>query len=281
MRSWSRLVTYIVKITIIAISISAVAVLFLKCLPREVHLHGLLVDLELRDPDPSRYPELREALTQRIPPCVPIRGSLRVTMDYCHFSEIDPNCFKTEYYDFLVLSPQGTPWHRYRDPYEAKLRGLKELVQRVAMDHKLPVLGICGGHQFMALAFGGTVGFIDPKFEALPMDHYPKEARAERGVVSLTTLRDDPIFSGITTHPGSFAVMESHYEEVKTIPPPFVNLARSEMSEIQLIRIPGQIVYGTAFHPERGWSSDGQPLASSGKQILTNFLKMVVVHKRP
>jgi GMP synthase (glutamine-hydrolysing) len=87
-------------------------------------------------------------------------------------------------------------------------------------------------------------------------------------------LKWDPIFSGVATHPGTLRVMESHYEEVKTVPERFVNLARSSMSEAQLIRIPGMLVYGTAFHPERSGKSPGTE-CTEGRIILGNFLRMV------
>ena len=121
------------------------------------------------------------------------------------------------------------------------------------------------------------MGFIDPKLESTLPERYPRNALAERGVVSLETLMDDPIFKGVAVHPGKFRAVESHYEEVKEIPRGFVNLARSEMSGIQVIRIPGKTVYGVAFHPERGWKpgEDPEKAAPDGKLILANFLGMI------
>ncbi len=145
----------------------------------------------------------------------------------------------------------------------------------------LPVLAICGGHQFLAASFGARVDFIDPAFEGRTLYEYPPEAIAERGLVYLETLASDRIFEGVVVHPGNFAVLESHTEEVKNAPHPFANLARSATSEIQLITIPDALVYGMAFHPERGWTQAYGPdsQAAAGKQLLGNFFRLVHVNK--
>lgn len=245
--------------------------------PREQRLNGLLVDLELTGPDPARYGELRDVLTRRLQAEVASLRNLRVTMTYVHFSQLDRNILHSGEMNFVLLSPQSTPWHMYREEAGLRLQATKDLLKEVIQDNKTPVLGICGGHQFLAITFGGPVDFIDPRFAGRFPDRYPKEAVAERGLVPLHTVRQDPILEGVVEHPGSFHVMESHYEEVKTVPPPFINLARSELSEAQLMRIPGKTVYGLAFHPERGWSSaeDAVHIPNAGKQILANFLTMV------
>ncbi|MBI5568912.1 MAG: gamma-glutamyl-gamma-aminobutyrate hydrolase family protein [Desulfomonile tiedjei] len=240
-------------------------------------MNGLLVDLELDGPDPSRYRELRDAFTRRLPQEVPAVSNFRVTLEYEHFAALDRAFFDSHRVDFILLSPQSTPWHMYRGDAADKLRRLGDLLKDLALGQNRSVLGICGGHQFLALAFGGRLGFIDPKLDEIPPERYPKGALSERGVVILETVKDDPIFDGLVVHPGRFRVVESHYEEVKEIPPPFVNLAKSETSAIQLMRIPGKTVYGVAFHPERGWDPAGDPASFSpdGRLILANFLRMV------
>jgi GMP synthase (glutamine-hydrolysing) len=273
----SRLAGSVKLILVLAILCLAGLLLIPKFYTKERQLKGLLVDLELTGPDPARYGELRDVLTRRLQAEVTSLRNLRVTMAYVHFSQLDRNILYSSDLDFLLLSPQSTPWHMYRDEAGLRLQLTRELLKGIILDDRTPVLGICGGHQFLASTFGGPVDFIDPRFAGSYQDRYPKEAVAERGLVSLHTLREDPILQGVAEHPGSFHVLESHYEEVKAVPPPFINLARSEMSEAQLMRIPGKTVYGLAFHPERGWDSAQEPHRgqNAGKQILANFLTMV------
>jgi len=244
---------------------------------RERVLHGLLIDLELQGPDSSRYSKLRDALTRRIPGEVGELRGCRVTLEYAHFSDLDRGTRDPARIDFLVLSPQGTPWHAYREEAGKKLNLAKRLVKDLILKDGLPALGVCGGHQFLALAFGGTVGFIDRAYVGKFPERYPADAAGERGVTTLEILKADPILQGVASRPGGFQVVQSHHEEVKTVPAPFVNLARSRMSEAQLIRIPGRIVYGMAFHPERCWDEDDCPEGPvmEGRRILANFLIMV------
>jgi len=272
-----RLRSSVKLLFVLAILCLAGLLLISKFYPREHKLNGLLVDLELTGPDPGRYGELRDALTRRLQDEVASLRNLQVAVSYVHFTELAPSILDSAELDFLILSPQSTPWRMYHGEAGLYLELAKDILKRIIADGKIPVLGICGGHQFLAITFGGSVDFIDPRFAGSYPERYPREAAAERGLVSLHTLKEDPILAGVVRHPGVFQVMESHYEEVKAVPPPFVNLARSEMSEAQLMRIPGKKVYGLAFHPERGWDPTNDPALgkTAGKQILANFLLMV------
>ncbi|MBM3299161.1 MAG: gamma-glutamyl-gamma-aminobutyrate hydrolase family protein [Deltaproteobacteria bacterium] len=244
-------------------------------------LDGVLIDLELIDPDRERCRELRDAIVRKVPSEVLALKNIDISLEYLHFSQVEESLLNLQSMDFVVLSPQGTPWHMYRGQAGLKLDAAKAVVRDLAVKERKPVLGICGGHQFLALAFGGTVDFIDPKWSGRFPEKYPKDAISEQGLVQLETVMDDPIFKGISAHPGRFLVMQSHYEEVKVLPEPFVNLATSSMSSTQLMRIPGLPVYGTAFHPERGWDAPNrdQPEPAAGKQMLANFLEMAFDHK--
>ncbi len=244
--------------------------------PREWELNGLLVDLELRGADASRHRRLREVLTQRLPSELVPLNRCRLKLDYVHFMTIGDQLPNPHHIDFVILSPQGTPWSQYDGPAEEGLRKLARMLDHAIHKNSIAVLGICGGHQFLALAFGGAVDFIDPDFASIKAERYPRGAKAERGVTLLDTIEPDPIFDGVTKHPGQFRVLESHYEEVKTLPQGFVNLARSEMSPIQLMRLPGKVVYGMAFHPERCWDEGecADKGITAGRRLLANFLLM-------
>lgn len=245
-------------------------------------IRGLLVDLELQGPDATRYGELRDALVAKLPGTTPALRKVDVSLDYVHFSRLDGKLSESDKFDFVLLSPQATPWYMYRGEATVHLDRLKGFVRDLVFNGNKPLLGICGGHQFLALTFGAPVDFIDGRFSGRFPAQYPKEAISERGPVLLETIRDDEILAGIASHPGRLLVFQSHYEEVKRVPEPFVNIARSGLSEVQLIRFPGRPVYGMAFHPERGWDSSSidANATNAGQRILANFLAMVVESKR-
>lgn len=238
-------------------------------------MKGLLVDLELNGPDPSRYSELRNVLTGTLASEEPGLRNVRVEIGYVHFREFSPQFRLEGRPDFVILSPQGTPWRMYQDEAAEALQACRRTLNDWIERQHLPVLAICGGHQFLATTFGGAVGFMDARYADKDPERYPRDAVGEKGPTELSTLADDPILARVASHPGVFEVMESHYEEVKTLPAPFVNLARSQMSEIQLIRIPGKLVYGMAFHPERRAADSPQGEETAGTRILANFLTMV------
>jgi GMP synthase (glutamine-hydrolysing) len=270
-----------VIVTIIVACACLLFAVILLLYPRGRELRGLLIDLELKKPDPTRHSELQEVITHTLEAEVPVAKGLKVSLSYVHFSEFTKDRVSSYKADFLLLSPQGTPWHMYRNEAGEELEAAEKTLRDLVLNDNMPVLGICGGHQFLALTFGGSVGLIDPALVGSCPDHYPKSAISERGLVVLRTLQDDPILNGVTSRRGSFRAMESHYEEVKSIPRNFINLARSDLSEIQFLRMPGKLVYGLAFHPERSPKNEAvDPKLFEGKRILANFLNMVAAHKR-
>ncbi len=245
-------------------------------------MQGLLVDIERKPPDASRYNELRNGIVCAASLNKDSYPSISVALDYVHFTQFERNVRCLPEYDFFILSPQGCPWGSYLGKDMKDLNFLAMVLREFIFQKRSPTLGICGGHQFLAMAFGGEIGLIDNNYGHITGAHYPQDCLAERGPTVIRTLKDDPIFDGITVHPGTFCAIQNHVEEVKAPPPAFINLAYSDLSLLQLIRLPGRVVYGTAFHPERGWNHfetlEGSP-APHGKRILANFLKMAYVEE--
>ncbi len=139
----------------------------------------------------------------------------------------------------LVLSG-GTP----RVGLDASQMGRNgEYIERA----DVPVLGICAGHQFMALRLGG-----DAKAAAIP----------EFGKAELTVDVEDDLFRGL---PRTFEVWESHNDEVTALPPEFVSLAHSKNCAIQAMKSTRRPLYGVQFHPEVEHTQHGY-------EIFKNFL---------
>jgi GMP synthase (glutamine-hydrolysing) len=192
--------------------------------------------------------EIRAAL-QRIEP------DLRVVTE--PFKSVSPEHVKTLAPSHIILSGQSHPWDRYsRDG----LAGVFYVIR----DARQPILGVCGGLQQMALAFGAQVDLIE---RVAPGDGYDGAYR-ERGfcAVELEAPNTHGMFAGL---PDQLTVWESHCDEVKELPADFVRTAKNDVSEIQAMQHTLLPLFGVQFHPEL--FDNDHP---HGRIILENFLGM-------
>ncbi|MCA1961096.1 MAG: gamma-glutamyl-gamma-aminobutyrate hydrolase family protein [Desulfomonile sp.] len=167
---------------------------------------------------------------------------------------------------FIALSPNGVPWCKYnRESLGQFLQALKVIVE----DLQIPVLGVCGGHQALALAFGGKVGPIrGGEDDCLPYGKNP----TERGRHYVRVARDDPIFRGMGK---TLNMVQNHYDEVKRLPEGFVDLAENELCPYQIIRHPTRPAYGVQAHCEYYYSS-----RPDGGLLMRNFLEIARTYNR-
>lgn len=185
-----------------------------------------------------------------------------------HFSKVTPEWLAEIQPSFIILSPQGTPWCRYTGEMGVSLQNFLWMLPMAAEEMNVPILGICGGHQALALAFGGKVGPI----RAGEDDCMPYSRERQGGVIPLTLTASDPIFRGID---GKLRILESHFDEVKVLPPGFVLLASDKLSPNQIMRHPSKPVYGIQGHPECSYSSRPE-----GKTLIRNFLAIAAAHNQ-
>ena len=124
-----------------------------------------------------------------------------------------------------------------------------DIIDKVA--GKIPMLGVCLGHQSIGQAFGGDVVHAKTLFH---------------GKQSTIKLADDPIFEGM---PEEINVARYHSLVVKyeTLPDCFQVLAKTDDEEIMAMKHKTLPVYGLQFHPE-------SILTDDGKQIIKNFVAM-------
>ncbi len=117
---------------------------------------------------------------------------------------------------------------------------------------KIPILGVCLGHQCIAAAFGGEI------IPAKKLMH---------GKTSLIEADDKSIYKGIKM---PFQAMRYHSLSVnrKTLPECFDISAETRCKEIMGIRHKDFITEGIQFHPE-------SIMTRVGKRLLKNFLKMI------
>jgi GMP synthase (glutamine-hydrolysing) len=107
---------------------------------------------------------------------------------------------------------------------EALVRGIAQA--------RVPLLGICFGHQMIAQALGGDV---------------QKNPRGrEIGTVRVDRLLDDPLFAGL---PRSFHVNATHVDAVVELPPHAEVLATTPQDPAAAFRV-GDRVKAVQFHPE-------------------------------
>lgn len=170
--------------------------------------------------------------------------------------------------EFIVLSPQGTPWCRYTGPTGVALQNFLWMIPQITESLDVPILGICGGHQAIALAFGGKVGPI----RAGADDCMPYSRDRQSGLTQLNRHIPDPIFIGMDE---KISILESHYDEVKSLPPGFLLLASEKISANQIIRHPFKPVYGIQGHPENfmGYRPDGG-------MLIRNFLHIAKTYNQ-
>jgi anthranilate synthase component 2 len=125
----------------------------------------------------------------------------------------------------------------------------------LARESDVPLLGVCLGHQAIAVAYGARVS---------------RAPRAMHGRASRITHDNDGIFSGIAQ---GIAVARYHSLSVDphTLPPSLVVTARSDDGVIMALRSVDRPVVGVQFHPE-------SVLTADGPAIVRNFLEGVRVH---
>ncbi len=168
---------------------------------------------------------------------------------------------------FLALSPNGVPWCRYKGKSGESLERFLEALRVIVEQMDVPVVGICGGHQALALAFGGKVGPIrGGEDDCLPYGKNPPE----HGRRDVAVRANDPIFLGAGK---TLNLVEDHYEEVKRVPAGFVWLAGNSLSPYQIIRHPTKPAYGIQAHTE--YYMQHKP---DGGTLLRNFLRIAKTH---
>jgi len=154
----------------------------------------------------------------------------------------------------IILSGQSHPWDLYTS---GSLAGVFDVIRNAPQ----PILGVCGGHQQMALAFGAPVGLM----ERLEPGAGYEGAKRERGFLPIETAGEG-IFRSL---PRTITVWHSHCDEVKELPPLFRRTAFNETCAIQAMQHNERPLYGVQFHPEL--FSDEHP---HGREIVESFLAL-------
>lgn len=123
---------------------------------------------------------------------------------------------------------------------------------------KIPLLGICAGHQFLAMAYGYTrarsMGWSD--ISAL---------ESKQKMTRIKIDKKDPIFAGMRDN---FTAPEVHSWAVVAPGPEFEVIASSGYVQVQ--KSTKRLIYGVQFHPEI------EVPYNHGAKIIENFLRMAL-----
>jgi GMP synthase (glutamine-hydrolysing) len=149
-------------------------------------------------------------------------------------------------YGGVVLSGTEALYTRTAD--RARFAVLIEFLPGITV----PILGVCGGHQALALAYGGKVA---------------KASGLIQGFRTVTLEDKDTLLAGL---PPKIRVMQSHREQVKQLPPGFIRTATSADIENEGMKHEAKLLYGVQFHPER-WNEENP----AGKRVLENFVQRI------
>ncbi|MEE1250642.1 MAG: aminodeoxychorismate/anthranilate synthase component II [Lachnospiraceae bacterium] len=145
--------------------------------------------------------------------------------------------------DRIVLSP---------GPKSPKEAGICISVIKEFYD-KIPILGICLGHQCIGEAFGANVTYAKKIFH---------------GKQSVISHKGDSIFTGIDT-PIKVARYHSLAVQKESLPDCLKILAETEDGEIMAMRHKDYPIVGLQFHPESIYTDHG-------KRMIENFINGVI-----
>lgn len=157
-----------------------------------------------------------------------------------------------------VNSPLDSAWW---------IRGEEDFI-RGAAELRIPMLGICFGHEIMASALGGKL---------------EKSRGMHLALSEVEVTDDDPLFDGL---PNKFHALFSHSVYVSNIPRGFKSIARADRCKIAAMRHIDFPFWSVQFHPEididikkydRVWRplSDEEIVSQEGGRVLDNFCKIV------
>ncbi len=134
----------------------------------------------------------------------------------------------------------------------------------------VPQIGFCGGHQILAVHYGGEIGDMRPVRPDEPdfhPDYHPGQFK-EWGIYPVRVLKPDPLFNGL---PKTIRVQERHRSEVTRLPECLELLASSTDCRVQAFVHRRKPIYGVQFHPE---SAAAPGHYSHGLRILRNFFRL-------
>lgn len=157
--------------------------------------------------------------------------------------KLEVNTAIEEVYSHIIIS--GTP---IEDPSIDEYHGLKSAFSWLFRT-KLPVLGICAGHQIVGYLHGAEL---------------IKDTQAENDFAQVTIHRRDPLFE--TLEQQKTLDLYSFHRDSVSLAPEFEVLGSSSKCPVHIVKHKDKPIYGLQAHPEES--------PPHGHQIVKNFLQM-------
>ena len=136
------------------------------------------------------------------------------------------------HFDGFMISP---------GPGRPEDAGISVAMAAACIAEKRPLLGVCLGHQAIAVACGQEVARVPPV----------------HGKVSALSHDGSGLFTGL---PNPMNITRYHSLAVKEVAPPLIANARTEDGVIMGLRHSGAPVHGVQFHPESVASENGDAM---------------------
>ncbi len=118
------------------------------------------------------------------------------------------------------------------------------------IENKIPVLGICFGHQILSKLNGGRVKQTNNR---------------EFGLANIYKKKDSPLTKNFFVRKKTIKVWMSHADQVSKLPKNFSVIASSQNSKFAIVENKHKKFYGVQFHPEVTHTENG-------KNIIRNFI---------
>lgn len=125
-----------------------------------------------------------------------------------------------------------------------------------ALKGKVPILGVCLGHQGICEVFGAQI------------THARKLMHGKQSIITIDA--SDPLFLGLEKQIPA-ARYHSLIAKKETLPACLTTIGTDDMGEVMAVKHKDCAVYGLQFHPESILTPDGET-------ILKNFLSISIGH---